>query len=80
MESVENQLQLFAGCTYWSDINRIQIPNGRFLDRKRFNVWFGEGRHFSLDHYNDRTTKSAWMAFTRNLGFRPPIRLGKPPR
>jgi hypothetical protein len=78
MESIERQLQIFGGCIYWPDINRIQIPNGRFLDKKRFNVWFGDGRRFALDRCHEQTTKSAWIAFTRNSGFHPPTRWGKP--
>jgi hypothetical protein len=77
METIERQIQIFAGCVYWPDISRVQIPNGRFLDHKRFNVWFG-GHYFALDESNEQFHKSAWIAFTRNRAFRPPIRWGKP--
>lgn len=64
------QIELFAGIEYDIVRNRVVLPNGTALDKKRFNVLFG-GLEFVL---GVDTTRSAWIAFTRNPGFRPPYR------
>ena len=63
---------LFAGCSFKLATMRVILPDGRALNRSQFKVLFG-GYTFALDQNNERTTRSAWRAFTANAAFRPPI-------
>lgn len=63
---------IFDGLRFDLEKMRVVMPDGRMLNKARFDVLFG-GYTFTLDRYNERTTRSAWRAFTANEAFRPPI-------
>lgn len=63
---------IFEGLRFDLAKMRIVLPDGRMLNKARFDVMFG-GYIYSLDQYNERTTRSAWRAFTANEAFRPPM-------
>ena len=70
--SAEQIPVLFAGLAFNLEKMRVVLPNGQLLKKSQFDVLFG-GYAFALDHNNERTTQSAWKAFTANHAFRPPI-------
>ena len=55
--------RLFAGCVYIADRNQIMLPGGHMYGKERFDVMLG-GYMFALDQ--DKSTKSAWEAFTQS--------------
>ena len=63
---------LFAGLSFDLAKMRVVMPDGRLLNKAQFDVLFG-GYTYVLDQNNERTTRSAWRAFTSNAAFRPPI-------
>ncbi|BAM68880.1 MAG: DUF5906 domain-containing protein [Edwardsiella phage MSW-3] len=56
-------IEHFKNCVYVADANRILTPGGVMLKQEQFNVMYG-GYVFALDAIPDKTTKSAWEAFT----------------
>ena len=58
----ESQKQLFDGCVYVANINRIITREGREYDQARFNAIYG-GRSYMMDMENARVTRHAWEAF-----------------
>jgi hypothetical protein len=70
--ALDDQLSFFAGAVYVTERNEVWIPsNGELLDKARFDVIYG-GHVFSLDHANDKTTDSAWDAFTKSKMYKSP--------
>lgn len=69
--NTDQQLDLFAGCVYIQDINRILTPGGDLLKQEQFRVKFG-GYTFTLDLANEKTTRDAWEAFTQSQSYRSP--------
>ena len=61
----EEQRSHFAGCVYISAENKAFMPDGRLLDKARFDVDRG-GKTFTMDDKNAKTTKSAWECFTQS--------------
>jgi len=55
-------INIFAGCEYILPLNKIKLPDGTLVDRKRFNVIYGGHTFKSSD---GQVTTSAWLAFTR---------------
>lgn len=82
--SPTEQLNLFAGCVYISDMHRVLIPGGRLLKPEQLRVHFG-GYQLALDHANEKVTRDAWEAFTQSLAWRcpkadrPAFKPGMPP-
>lgn len=68
---VHEQLRHFAGCVYVLADNKVYVPEGKLLNRSRFNVIYG-GFMFFLNRNGRATTASAWKAFTQNRVFRAP--------
>lgn len=70
--TVTLQVEMFTG--YQFDISKMRVltPDGMLLDKSRFDTLFGN-YVFALDFNNERTTRSAWGAFTQNKAYRPPI-------
>lgn len=64
---------IFDGLSFDLEKMRVVLPDGRLLNKARFDVLYG-GYSYALDVNNERTTRSAWRAFTANEAFRPPIR------
>ena len=63
---------IFDGLAFNLAKMRVVMPDGRLLDRARFDVLFG-GYTYAMDINNERTTRSAWRAFTANEAYRPTI-------
>lgn len=66
------QISLFLGCHYDLEKNRIQIPFGPLVTKAQFDVMYG-GFTFTMDNANEKTTRSAWKAFTQNQAYRCPM-------
>lgn len=65
--SVPQQQEYFAGCTYIQSKHAVLTPGGFLMEPERFKTMYG-GYVFALDMINDKTTKSAWEAFTQSQG------------
>ncbi len=69
--TIEQQIDLFAGCVYVRDQHRVLVPGGVMLKEGQFKVAFG-GYSFPMDNANERTSRDAWEAFTQSQSFRSP--------
>lgn len=69
--TIEQQVDLFAGCVYITDAHRVLVPGGVLLKEGQFRVMFG-GYSMPMDNANERTTRDAWEAFTQSQAFRSP--------
>jgi hypothetical protein len=69
--SVSDQIRHFRGCVYILDRHRAWTPAGHMLKPDQFRVWYG-GYVFGLDSSNEKTTKSAWEAFSESQGYQHP--------
>jgi hypothetical protein len=69
--NADDQLRLFAGCVYVTDIHRVFVPGGSMLKPDQFRVRYG-GYQFTMDSANEKTTKDPWEAFTMSQSFRCP--------
>lgn len=69
--TLEQQVDLFAGCVYVRDLHRVLVPGGALLKPEQFKVTFG-GYTFPLDAANEKVSRDAWEAFTQNQAFRSP--------
>lgn len=67
----DDQLRLFAGCVYVTDIHRVFIPGGSLLKPDQFRARYG-GYQFTLDSANEKVTKDPWEAFVMSQSFRAP--------
>lgn len=67
----EQMIELFRGCVYARDIDRVWMPNGELLRPAAFNVFFG-GYQFLMDDIGKKTTDEAFKALTRNPMLRAP--------
>ena len=85
--AAHDQLPHFKGCTFISDHERIySVRRNKLYKREAFDVEFG-GHVFVLDPMGEKTTDSAWIAFTRSrvnipayvddLCFRPELPAGQ---
>ena len=68
----EQQANLFRGCVYIEQENRVMRTGGQMLKPEQFRVRFG-GYTFTLDQANEKVTRDAWEAFTQSQILRPPI-------
>lgn len=67
----DQQAELFKGCTYIEDANRILVPGGALLKQEQFRARYG-GYTFIMDGRNERTSRNAWEAFTESQALRHP--------
>lgn len=67
----DDQLRLFAGCVYVTDIHRVFVPGGSMLKPDQFRARYG-GYQFTLDSANEKVTKDPWEAFVMSQSFRAP--------
>lgn len=67
--SVPSQVDHFDGCVYVRSEHAVLIPDGSLLKKEQFRVVYG-GYLFSMDASNEKTTNSAWEAFTESRGYR----------
>jgi hypothetical protein len=63
--SADQQVEIFKGCVYIAETNRIFTPNGAMLKSDQFNAMYG-GYSFINDIEGEKTTKKAWEAFTES--------------
>lgn len=63
--SASQQTDLFKGCVYIAEVNRIFTPNGSMFKPEQFNSMYG-GYNFIIDNDGEKTTKKAWEAFTES--------------
>jgi len=68
---ISQQLDLFRGCVYVQNDHKAFTPDGSLLKPDQFRAVYG-GYVFAVDASNDKTTKSAWEAFTESQGARFP--------
>lgn len=61
----EEQIKLFGGAVYVSDIHRALVPGGALLKPEQFRVRFG-GWKFHLDQGNEKMSRDAWEVFTQS--------------
>ena len=69
--NADDQLRLFAGCVYVTDIHRVFVPGGSMLKPDQFRARYG-GYQFTLDSANEKVTKDPWEAFVMSQSFRAP--------
>lgn len=69
--TIDDQLTLFAGCTYVRNVHKIMIPGGDLLDQQQFRVAYG-GHEFQMSGTNTKPTRNAFEAFTENRAHRFP--------
>lgn len=69
--TIEQQVDLFAGCVYVQEHHRVLVPGGVMLKEGQFRVMFG-GYSFPMDNANERTSRDSWEAFTQSQAFRSP--------
>lgn len=71
--SPDDQEQLFAGCVYIRNEDKVLVPGGPpLLNKSRFDTVFG-GYKFVLGSDNAKMTSSAWEAFTESQILRAPM-------
>ncbi len=63
--TVEHQQELFKGCTYVAEANKVLTADGVMLKQEAFKVLYG-GYLFTLDAFGKKTTANAWTAFTES--------------
>jgi hypothetical protein len=61
----DQAIDLFAGCVYVRDLNKVWVPTGELLKPDAFKVFFG-GFQFIMDDVGKKTTDDAFKAFTNN--------------
>jgi hypothetical protein len=67
----EEQMGLFTGCVYVSDIHRVLVPGGVLVKPDQFKVKYG-GYSFIIDSQGERVVRDAWEAFTQSQVYRAP--------
>lgn len=65
------QVEYFAGCVYVQQEHKAFTPTGAMLKKEQFNATYG-GYVFQLDDGGEKTTRSAWEAFTESQVVRYP--------
>jgi len=63
--AADKQVELFKGCVYIAEVNRIFCANGALLKPEQFNAMYG-GYNFAAGEDGEKTTKKAWEAFTES--------------
>lgn len=71
MVSVEDQIELFKGCVYVTDVHRVLVPGGAMLKPEQFRVRYG-GYTFVMDRNNEKVCRNAYEAFTESQAVRAP--------
>ena len=63
---IDEQIELFKGCTYIEDVNRVLTADGYMLDSSQFNARFG-GYKFVAEPDGSKLTKTPWEAFVMSM-------------
>lgn len=72
MGAVE-QVNHFAGCYYVTELGAVfSLPKNGILTRPQFDVLYG-GYLFTIDPMQQKSTASAWEAFTLSRAWAPPV-------
>ena len=69
--SIDQQMDMFTGCVYVSELHRVLVPGGGLLKEGPFRVQFG-GYTMPMDYANERASRDAWEVFTQSQAFRAP--------
>ena len=67
----QEQINMFAGCVYILNQNKIMLRGGEIVAREAFKARFG-GYTFVMDRANSKQTSDAWEAFTQSQAVRHP--------
>lgn len=68
---IADQIEIFQGCVYVVDADRVLVPGGSLLKPAQFRSVYG-GYTFAMDGANERTSRDAFEAFTQSQAFRAP--------
>jgi len=68
--NILDQLKLFAGHSLNMDTMKIRLPNGELVSQARFNHMH-IGDYFAMGTSNERPTRNAYAAYTKNMAYRP---------
>lgn len=67
------QVEHFSGCYYVTDLERVfSVPKNAIMKKAAFDVVYG-GHLFTIDPGQQKSTASAWDAFTLSRAWAPPI-------
>lgn len=69
--SIEDQINLFAGCVYIEDSHKILLPGGLLASPPQFKAIYG-GYVFTMGAHNSKVTTDAWLAFSESQAYRKP--------
>jgi len=69
--SPQDQMALFDGCVYITDINRMLTKKGQILDHDRFKSRYS-GFIFNMDDENRKTIEDPWTCFMASRALRFP--------
>lgn len=68
-----DQVAHFSGCYFVTELERVfSVPRNAILKRTAFDVVYG-GHLFTIDPMQQKSTASAWEAFTLSRAWAPPI-------
>ena len=67
----QEQIELFRGCVYILNQNKVMLAGGEIVAREAFKARFG-GYTFVMDRANSKQTSDAWEAFTQSQAVRHP--------
>lgn len=62
----EDQVKIFAGCTYVLDKREMLLPNGMMVGKDQFDDWYGKYSFVKNADNSCAPEKSAWNAFVRS--------------
>jgi hypothetical protein len=62
----EDQVKIFAGCTYVLDKREMLLPNGMMVGKDQFDDWYGKYSFVKNAENSCAPEKSAWNAFVRS--------------
>lgn len=68
--TIQEQLTMWANHSLNMDTMKIRLPNGELVNSRVFNRMH-LGVYFAMDSANERLSKSAYAAYTKNMAYRP---------
>lgn len=69
--SIDQQIDVFAGCVYIMDEHKVLVPGGYVLNPERFRAMYG-GYSMPMDTRNERVSRNAWEVLTESQAFDAP--------
>ena len=70
MITIQEQLTMWANHSLNMDTMKIRLPNGELVSQARFNHMH-IGDYFAMGTSNERPTRNAYTAYTKNMAYRP---------